>query len=595
MSDVRLALRALLKNKGFAVIALLTLALAVGGATTIFSVLNAVVLRPLPFPESERLVIIRDASPPRFPEFSVSPGRFLAWQARTTSFEKMAAYRGTGPNLTGSGDPTRLASTRVTSQFFDVLQVAPLAGRTFTDEEDRTGAKVIVLSEPFWRTYFGGADLLNKTILVDDTPTVVVGIMPASFGFPSLQTQAWQPMGFSDQERKLYGSHYLAVVARMTRGAPVETARADVIHAARDLELANVDAGNKTWTALLRPLQENVVRNVSQGLYVLAGAVGVLLLIACANIANLLIARGIGRQRELGVRAALGASRGRLIRQMVTENLVLGVTGSALGLAIAWALLRAVSASPSTNLPRASTIGLDVPTLVCALALALLTPLIFGLLPALQISRTDLRDLMAQGGRAGGTALRARTRGALIVAEVALAVMLVAGSMLLIRSFAHLMDVPPGFDTTHQLVIAISPPSSRYGQPEQVDQFWMSLLDRVRPHAGRRRGVRGAVPAAHRRFRFESRDSRTGRRPIRRSSRTRTSTPCAPSSSKRWASRCCTAESSTTPTRRRPRASSSSRSRWRIAFSRMTIPLARASTSRKASASCARSWVSSAT
>jgi putative ABC transport system permease protein len=478
VTDLRVALRTLFKNPSFAAIALLTLAVGVGGATAIFSVLNAVVLRPLPFGHPDQLVVIRDSFMPRLPSFSVSPGRYLAWQARTHDFSAVAATRNSTGNLTGIGEPQRLRTARVTANLFSLLGVPAMLGRTFTDAEDRPGSSdVIVLSEGLWRSRFGAApDIVGRAIQIDDRPTTVIGVMPGSFVFPSTTTQAWMPMAFTDQERQLYGSHYLGCLARMRPGVTVEAARADLAAASRQIESSG---GNAGWTTLLDPLQDYTVRDVRAGLFVLAGAVGVLLLIACANIANLLLARGVGRQRELGVRVALGATRGRLVRQMAVEHAVLGVAGSLGGLLLGWGLIAAVTASTSTGLPRAETIALDLPTVLCAVVLAGLTPIVFGLMPAVQISRTDPRELMAQGGRSGGSAIRARTRAALIVLEMALAVVLVAGATLLMKSFARLMDVSPGFRTDEQLVVGLSLPEARYKTDEQIGQFWTTLADQA--------------------------------------------------------------------------------------------------------------------
>jgi putative ABC transport system permease protein len=483
MADVRIALRVLRKNPLYALVAILTLAIGIGAATTIFSVLNAVVLRPLPYADSGRLVLIRDASPPRFPEFSVAPGRFVEWQRRNRSFTAMAAFEGVTANLTGVGDPVRMRGYLVSATTFPMLGIAPLRGRTFSADEDRPGSDgEVVLSEATWRARFAAdPDILGRKILLDDTPVTVVGVMPASFAFPSVLAEFWRPIAFSPAEQTRYGSHYIGAIARLQPGVTVEAAGADLARAAREIESL---PGNKGWTTLVFSYLGYTVRGVRSGLLVLAGAVGVVLLIACANVANLLLARGLGRQRELAVRAALGASRRRLVRQLLSENLVLGLAGSVAGVAIAFATLRIVTTSTSVTLPRLQTIGLDAPTLAFALILAALLPLVFGLLPALQVSRTQLRDVLALGGRGGSHGIRAHTRAALIIAEVALAVVLVASSALLLRSFARLTSVPTGFDVAHELVVPLSLPATRYADDAHRDQFWTSLLDRMSPVPG---------------------------------------------------------------------------------------------------------------
>ncbi len=441
MSDLKFAWRALWKNRGFATVAILTLAIAVGGTSAIYSVLNAVVLRPLPYPDAEQLVIIRDAAPPRFPSFSVSPGRFLEWQKRTHSFSGIIASQSANVNLTGDGEPLRLRALRTSSNYFSVLGVRAVAGRLFTSDDEReVPTTTVVISEGLWHSRFGGRPtIVGEKILIDDQPMSVVGVFAPP---PGSTTQLWMVWNVSPEERTRYGSHYLQVQARMKPGVRVEDARADLINAAREIE--PIDVGNKGWTALLDPLLDSSVRNVRAGLWVLSASVALVLLIACANIANLLLARGVSRQRELGVRAALGASRARLARQMFTENLLLGLIGSGLGLFLAWGLLRLIVASAPADIPRIATVGMDGPTVLFTAVMALITPVLFGLLPTIQVSRADLHAVVAQGGRAGGTTMRARTRAALIVAEVAVAVVLVAGSTLFIRSFTNLINVSTG-------------------------------------------------------------------------------------------------------------------------------------------------------
>ena len=480
MGDLRFAWRSLVKNRGFATIALLTLAIGIGSATAIFSVLNAVILRPLPYADPDRLVIIRDSFIPKLPEFSVSPGRFLEWQTRTRAFDGLAATQTTSVNLTGSGDPERLRAALVTANFFEVLGASPIAGQAFAarDQSDPARADSVVLSEALWRGRFAGApDVIGRSLLLDDKPSTVIGVMPASVTFPANTTQIWLLKQFSPDERRRYGSHYMAVVARMKRGVSVDQAREDLARASREIE-STID-GNKGWTTLLFPMLDYYVRGVRVGLWVLSGAVAFVLLIACANVANLLLARGAGRARELAVRAALGATRGRLAVQMFVENGLLGLMGSLGGLALAWAILQLVVENQPSGLPRVTTIHLDGPTLVCALILAAATPIIFGLIPTLHVTRANLSAITQQGGRTGASSLGARTRAALIVAEVALAVMLVAGSTLLMRSFTELVRVSPGFEGEHALMVPISLPDSRYGDDDRRMAFFGKLLDRV--------------------------------------------------------------------------------------------------------------------
>jgi len=480
MSDWLAAIRVLRKQPSYAAVAVFTLAIAIASATAIFSILDAVVLRPLPYPDANRLVLIRDASPPRFPEFSLSPGRFLEWQARAHVFDAIAATRSDTLNLTGRGDPRRLQGADASSTLFAVAGLAPIKGRVFTADEDRPGApRVAVVSESLWHSLFDGRDnVLGQVLLLDDKPTTIVGVMPANFTLPNDTVQIWLPLALTERERQTYGSHYLACFARLNPGVTVDTARQDLARASREIENLNLDGySNRGWTTMMMPLQEYAIRGVRRGIVVLACAVGLVLLIACANVANLLLARGIGRQREIGVRAALGATRGRLVRQMLIENAVVAMAASVLGVGGAIAIVRWVVSSPSANLPRSSSIAIDGTTLAFALGLAGLTPIVFGLLPALQASRANLTSLL--GDRAGSNLPRAKTRGVLIVCEVALAVILVEGSALLIRSFDRLVHVSPGFDADNAIVVSLSLPEARYSDSARKAAFWATLDERA--------------------------------------------------------------------------------------------------------------------
>ena len=477
MADLRFAFRSLLRHPGHSAIAIATLGLAIAAATAIFSVLNAVVLRPLPYPDSGRLVLIRDQWLPRFPEFSVSPGRALTWQERTHSFEGLAAAQGTSLNLTGVGDPVRLRAALVNPNYFKVSGTAPLVGRVFRfDEADE---HVVIISESVWRSRFGSAnDIVGRTIQLDGEPAQVVGVMPASFTLPGSGYDAWMIWTFSADERTRYGSHYASLIGRLKPGVSVDAARADLAEVSRQLAAEHPD-GNKDWTTLLFPLKDYAIRDVRTGILVLVAAVGGVLLIACANVANLLLARGLGRSREFALRAALGASRPRLVRQMILENGVIGLAGSVLGVALGWWLLKGMLAVAPTSLPRAATIQLDEATLAVALLLAFVTPLVFGILPAWQISRANLNTLVQAGGRSGAQVLPTRTRAALIVVEVALSVVLVAASMLLIRSFDRLIGVQPGFNPANAVLMGISLPSEKYKDNAAKEQFYATLVSRL--------------------------------------------------------------------------------------------------------------------
>lgn len=476
-TDLRFAIRSLFRHPGHSMVAIATLGLAIAAATAIFSVLNAVVLRPLPFPEPDRLVLIRDQWLPRFPEFSVSPGRALTWQERTHSFEGLAAAQGASMNLTGAGDPVRLRVAIVNANYFKVSGASALIGRVFRPDE--TDEHVALIGEGLWRTRFGAAtDIVGRTIQLDGEPVQVVGVMPASYTLPTSSNDAWMIWTFSPDERTRYGSHYASVLGRLKPGVTIDAARADLAQVARQLEVEQPD-GNKDWTTLVFSLKDYAIRDVRTGILVLVAAVGGVLLIACANVANLLLARGLGRSREFALRAALGAGRARLVRQMIMENGVIGLAGSLLGVGLGWWLLKAMLAVAPTSLPRAATIQLDQATLGVALLLAIVTPLIFGILPAWQMSRANLNTLVQAGGRSGAQVLPTRTRAALIVAEVALSVVLVAASMLLIRSFDRLVTVQPGFNPAGAVSMAVSLPSDKYKENAAKEQFYATLVSRL--------------------------------------------------------------------------------------------------------------------
>jgi putative ABC transport system permease protein len=381
----------------------------------------------------------------------------------------------------------------VNANFFDVIGTAPLAGRAFRAGEE--SAHVVVLTEGVWRTRFGAAaDIVGRAIVLDGEPVEVVGVMPASFTLPSTNTDAWMIWTFSPDERTRYGSHYASVFGRLKPGVTLEAARADLAGVARQLEVEHPDS-NKDWTTLVFPLQEYAIRNVRTGLIVLVAAVGGLLLIACANVANLLLARGLGRAREFALRAALGAGRARLVRQMLVENLAIGLAGAILGVGLGWWLLKGMLALAPALLPRASTIALDGATLAIALALAVLTPLLFGILPAWQLSRADLNTLVQSGGRSGAATLPVRTRAALIIAEVTLSVVLVAASILLIRSFDRLINVSPGFAPANAVAMSLALPMPQYADDARKAQFYGDLVGRVSALPGvEAAGVVQAVP-----------------------------------------------------------------------------------------------------
>ena len=483
IQDFKFALRQLLKAPGFTFIAILTLALGIGACTAIFSVVDAVLLKPLEFPHPERIVIVRDMQPPEIPEFTASPPNYLDWAKGAKSFEHLAAYSGSRLNLTGDGEPQQLVGVKATAHYFDVYGVTPALGRTFLPEEDAPGKEhVVVLSYPFWQRVFGGAaDALGKSVQLNSEPYTVIGVAPRDFGQAS-KVDAWVPMAFAPDEtdEDARGAHYLNVIGRLKEGVTVSHAEAELKLIAKQLAEQYPDT-NKGWSVFVQRLQDYTVRDVRVVLYTLLGAVGCVLLIACANIANLLLARAAARHREISIRSALGASRGRLVAQLLTESVVLSVCGGLAGLLIArWGLDVLVALAPTT-LPRASDIGLNGGVLIFSLALSLLTGLLFGIAPALLASRGDVNESLKQGARGsteGGA--RGRLRSALVVVEVMLALMLLGGAGLLGRSFMQLSQVDPGFTPENATVLRLSLPNGKYPEPEQQAAFATALLERVR-------------------------------------------------------------------------------------------------------------------
>jgi putative ABC transport system permease protein len=500
INDLRYAFRQLLKSPGFAAVTILTLALGIGACTAIFSVVNAVLLRPLDYPDPARLVVIRETQLPQFPEFSVSPPNFLDWEKQMKSFENLAAYSGSRINFTGDGEPQQLIGVKATAHYFDVYGIKPALGRTFLPEEDAPGkSHVVVLSYPFWHRVFGGAaDVVGRPIQLNGEPYTVVGVAPLGFGIAS-KVDAWMPMAFDPKEtaNDNRGAHYLSVAGRLRPGVTVAQAEAELKVLAAQLATQYPDS-NKGWGIFMMPLQEYSVRDVRIVLYTLLGAVGCVLLIACANIANLLLARATARHREISIRAALGASRARLVRQLLTESVLLALCGGLTGMLFArWGLDALLALAPA-NLPRVTDIQLDAGVLVFSLALSVITGLVFGIAPAWLAARADVNEALKQGSRGsteGGA--RGRLRSALVVIEVTFALMLLGGAGLLARSFIQLAHVDPGFTPENATVLRLSLPQKKYALPEQQTAFADALLERVKTLPGvQAAGLTHSLPLA---------------------------------------------------------------------------------------------------
>ena len=480
-SDLRYAFRQLVKNPGFAGVAILTLALGIGACTAIFSVVNGILLRPLDYPQPDRIVVIRETNLPQFPEFSASPPNYLDWTKQTKSWQYLAAYTGAQINLTGKGEPQRLIGVKATAHYFDVYGITPVLGRTFVPEEDAPGKDhVVVLSHAFWQRVFGGErNIVGRSLQLNGEPYTVIGVAPPYFGEAS-KVDTWVPMGFKPDETAAdaRGGHYLNVIGRLRPNVTITQARAELELLAAQLGRQYPDS-NKGWGVTTSPILDYSVRDVRTILYTLLGAVACVLLIACANIANLLLARATARHRELSIRTALGASRVRLVRQLLTESVLLGLAGGAAGVLLArWGLDLLLALAPST-LPRTSDIHLDTTVLVFSLALSVLTGVIFGIAPALLAAHTDVQEGLKQGAR-GSTDARGRLRGALVVLEVAFALVLLGAAGLLARSFVRLTHVDPGFVPEQATVLRLALPEKKYVKPEEQLAFADALLARLR-------------------------------------------------------------------------------------------------------------------
>ena len=498
LNDFRYALRQLLKSPSFTIVAIVTLALGIGACTAIFSVVNTVLLRPLDYPDPDRIVVIRETQLPQFPEFSVSPPNYVDWEKQTKSYEYLAAYTGAALNLTGEGEPQRLVGVKATAHYFDVYGVKPILGRMLLPEEDAEGKNhVVVLSYGFWQRVFGGArDVVGRAVQLNGEPYQIVGVAPFGFGIAS-KVDVWTPMAFTAKEtaNDARGGHYINVVGRLKPGVTFRQAKAELEVIANQLAVQYPDP-QKGWGIFMMPIQDYMVRDVKPVLYTLLGAVACVLLIACANLANLLLARATARHREISIRAALGAGRGRLIRQLLTESVVLAVCGGIAGVILANLGLDALLALAPTSLPRISEIHLDPGVLLFSLALSVVTGLVFGIAPAWLAARADVNEALKQGTRGsteGGA--RGRLRSALVVIEVTFALVLLGGAGLLARSFIQLANVDPGFIPENATLMRLSLPQRKYPQPEQQTAFVNALLEQIKNLPGvQASGVTHSMP-----------------------------------------------------------------------------------------------------
>ncbi len=483
--DLRYGIRLLFKHPGFTLIAVITLALGIGANTAIFSVVNTLLLQSLPYKNAEQLVWIWGTNPKNnIPQESASAPDYADWKTQNQSFEEMAAFTRTAAILTTDDEPERLLGGAVTDGFFSVLGAQPKMGRVFLPEEDKPGAtRVIILSEGLWKRRFGAdPEIIDKTITLNGNPHVVVGVMGADFLNPlpnnRQPTEFWVParIDFANAGRR---NDFLGVIARLKPQVSLEQAQTEMSSIASTLE-AQYPASNTGWGTQVLTLHERFVGDVSRALLVLMGAVCFLLLIACANVANLLLVRASTRRKEIAIRAALGAGRLRIVRQLLSESLLLALVGGALGLGLAvWGVPLLVSVIPD-DLPRLNDIALDSRALAFTLSISLLTGILFGLIPALQFSSPHLNDNLKEGGKdTANVGSSNRVRQVFAVAEVALALMLLAGAGLMMRSFLKLQEVNPGFNTEHILTMQFQLPATRYKADADLVNYYNQLLEKV--------------------------------------------------------------------------------------------------------------------
>src|ERR1044072_1492171 len=483
--DLSFAARMLWKNPGFTAVAVLAVALGVGANTTIFSVVNALLLRPFAYETTQRVVMVWERGIDQTNNRnSVAPANYLDWRDQTKVFEELAAYGIQHFSLNEGEQPERVPGARVTPSLFRVLAARAERGRTFTEEEGRPGAdEVVLIKHSLWRERFGAdPDIVGRSVRIDNRPRTVVGVLPDEFDFPLNACEVWAPLTFNSEEAQSRGNHYLQVVGLMRPGVSVAQADAEVRAVAERARTLYPDT-NGGRTAFAESLTDSFTRGPKPYLIVLLGAVGFVLLIACANVANLLLVRASSRQREIAVRTARGASRWRLIRQLLTESLLLALIGGAAGLLFSvWGIEFIAKGMPPTFtkfIPGWRHMGIDATVLLFTLGASVLTGIVFGIVPALQATRTNLNETLKEGGQRGSTGGRNLMRSILVVAEVALSLVLLAGAGLMVRSFYEMLRADLGVKPDGVLVMQMSLPRAAYPENAQRTNFYERLIERV--------------------------------------------------------------------------------------------------------------------
>ena len=488
LGDIRYALRNLLRRPGFTLIAVITLAVGIGANTAIFSAIHALLLKPLPFPELDRVVAIWDKFPSRgVMHNEVTVANYLDWQSQTQSFEQLALYRWWNANLTGIDPPERIQGFLVTANYLDALGMKPIMGRNFFAEENQPGKDAVaIITHSLWQRRFGGdPNILNKTITINSVVRTIVGVMPEHFNFPK-GGEVYAPLSMTPELMKSRGSHGYYVVGRLKPGASIASSQAEIDNIMARLEQQFPET-NKGWGSTVFPIVADTVRLYDTALWIMMAAVGFVLLIACANVANLMLARATGRQREIALRTALGASRWRIVRQLLTESVIVALIGGALGMLIGfWGIdaLRAANPGDAARFaPGWYQLGINFPVLLFTLGLSVFSGIVFGLAPALQVSKPNLNDSLKEGSRqTSGNSHRLRS--SLVVLEVALSLMLLVGAGLLGRSFLALLKTDPGFNPDNVITMNLVLPVVKYKEESQRAAFYQDLVQRVKANPG---------------------------------------------------------------------------------------------------------------
>lgn len=485
LSDLRFSLRTLRRSPAFSAAAVVVLALGIGANTAIFSVVNAVLLRPLPFDDPSRIMQVWHVPPaqsfPGLTRFAVSPANYLDWRSQSASFEEMAAYGFRSFTVGGSERPEAIQAGAVASDFFPLLRMRPLLGRTFMPDEDRPGQdKVVVLGYNFWRDHFASdPNVLGRNLLLDGAKYSIVGVMPEALQFPSW-AKIWVPLAWTNEIRAIRGNHNYGVIAGLKKGVNIHQAQAELSAISSRLEQVYPE-DDKGWGAVIVPLREQLVGDVRPALLVLLGAVAFVLLIACANVANLVLAKTLARRKEIAIRTALGASRFVVLRQILAETVLLSVVGGAVGLFLARFGITLIVKVLGDRIPPFMQITLDIPVLAFTLFLSVVAGVLAGLLPSVRFTRADVNEALKQGQSRGSSDLRGGgTRRLLVVSEVALSLVLLIGAGLMIRSLWELSKVQPGFDPHNVLTLTVPLPPNRYSSPAGQISFFQDVLRRIR-------------------------------------------------------------------------------------------------------------------